>query len=100
MSFRREPPRHDDAAYDTLAFSMRSRAARLGFGAAALIAIGAAGFFLFRSEQQIAVLKSTLRGFDVHARETTDAIGELRVAQQAYVAEGQGLATTSRAASR
>jgi hypothetical protein len=69
---------------------MQSRAARLGFGAAALVAIGAAAFFLFRSEQQIAALKSTLRAFDVHARETTDALAELRVAQQAYVAEGQG----------
>ena len=71
---------------------MQSRAARLGFGAAALVAIGAAAFFLFRSEQQIATLKSTLRAFDVHARETTDALAELRAAQQAYVAEGQGVA--------
>jgi len=37
-------------------------------------------------------LKSTLRAFDVHARETTDALAELRAAQQAYVAEGQGVA--------
>ena len=58
----------------------------------ALVAIGAAAFFLFRSEQQIAALKSTLRAFDVHAREATDALAELRVAQQAYVAEGQGVA--------
>jgi len=71
---------------------MRSRAARLGFGAVALVAIGAAAFFLFRSEQHIAGLKSTLRAFDVHAREAADGLAELRVAQQAYVAEGQGVA--------
>jgi hypothetical protein len=71
---------------------MRSRAARLGFGAAALVAIGAAAFFLFRSEQQITLLKSTLRAFDVHTREAADGLAELRVAQQAYVAEGQGVA--------
>jgi hypothetical protein len=71
---------------------MRSRGARLAFGAAALVAIGAAGFFLFRSEQQISAMKSTLRAFDVRTREVTDALAELRVAQQAYVAEGQGVA--------
>ncbi len=62
------------------------------FGAAALVAVGAAAFFLFRTEQQIASLKSALRGFDVHTREATDALAELRVGQQAYVAEGQGVA--------
>jgi hypothetical protein len=71
---------------------MRSRAARLAFGAAALVAIGAAAFFLFRSEQQTSAMKSTLRAFDVRTREATDALAELRVAQQAYVAEGQGVA--------
>jgi hypothetical protein len=71
---------------------MRSRAARLAFGAAALVAIGAAAAFLFRSEQQIAALKSSLRAFDVHTREATDGLAELRVGQQAYVAEGQGVA--------
>jgi hypothetical protein len=71
---------------------MRSRAARLVFGAAALVAIAAAAFFLFRSEQQISAMKSTLRAFDLRAREATDALAELRVAQEAYVAEGQGVA--------
>jgi hypothetical protein len=71
---------------------MRSRAARLAFGAAALVAIGAAAFFLFRSEQQISAMNRMLRAFDVRTREATDALAELRVAQQAYVAEGQGVA--------
>jgi hypothetical protein len=70
---------------------MRSRAARLAFGAAALVAIGATAFFLFRSEQQTSAMKSTLRAFDLRTREATDALAELRVAQQAYVAEGQGV---------
>jgi hypothetical protein len=61
------------------------------FGAATLVAVGAAAFFLFQTEQQIARLKSTLRTFDVRAREATTALADLRVAQQAYVAEGQGV---------
>jgi hypothetical protein len=61
------------------------------FGAATLVAVGAAAFFLFQTEQQIARLKSTLRAFDVRAREATMALADLRVAQQAYVAEGQGV---------
>src|SRR6476661_2177958 len=70
---------------------MRSRAARMIFGAATLVAVGAAAFFLFQTEQQIARLKSTLRAFDVRAREATTGLADLRVAQQAYVAEGQGV---------
>jgi len=50
------------------------------FGAATLVAVGAAAFFLFQTEQQIARLKSTLRAFDVRAREATMALAELRVA--------------------
>ena len=61
------------------------------FGAATLVAVGAAAFFLFQTEQQIARLKSTLRAFDLRAREATTALADLRVAQQAYVAEGQGV---------
>jgi hypothetical protein len=71
---------------------MRSRTTRLTLGAAALIAIGAATFLLARCERHIAILTSSVRVFDRHARETTDAIAELRVGQQAYVAAGQGVA--------
>jgi len=71
---------------------MRSRTTRLTFGAVALIAIGAATVLLARSERQISILSSSVRAFDRHARETTDAIAELRVGQQAYVAAGQGAA--------
>ena len=37
-------------------------------------------------------MTASVRAFDLHARETADALGELRVAQQAYVAAGQGVA--------
>jgi hypothetical protein len=60
------------------------------FGAATLVAVAGAAFFVFRSEQQIATLKSTLRAFDLQMREATDLLAELRLGQQAYVAEGQG----------
>ena len=69
---------------------MRSRALRLTFGAVACIAIGAAAFLLIRSEEEIGVLVSSVRAFDQHAREATDAFADARVAQQAYVAAGQG----------
>jgi len=66
------------------------------FGAATLVAVGAAAFFLFQTEQQIARLKSTLRAFDGRAREATTALADLRVAQQAYVAEGKASTTGCR----
>ncbi len=61
------------------------------FGAATLVAVGAAAFFLFQTEQQITTQRSTLRAFDLRAREATTVLADLRVAQQAYVAEGQGV---------
>jgi len=70
---------------------MRSRAARLTLGAAAWIAITAAAVFLIRSEQDIARHRAAVRAFDVRAREACDALADLRSAQQAYVAAGQGV---------
>ena len=69
---------------------MRSRALRLTFGAAALIAIGAAAFLLIRSERQIGRLDASVRAFDQQTREAVDALAEARAAQHAYVAAGQG----------
>jgi hypothetical protein len=69
---------------------MRSRTARLTVGAVALIAAGTAAYFLTRSEIQISTLRASIRTFDRHARETAEALAELRSAQQAYVAAGQG----------
>jgi hypothetical protein len=71
---------------------MRSRAARWTFGTVTWIALGAAAFFVFKSEQQIASLTSSLRAFDLHAGEAIDALADLRAAQQAYVSAGQGVA--------
>jgi hypothetical protein len=71
---------------------MRSRAARLTFGAVAWIIFGAAAFFLIHSEQQIVQARSRMQAFDLHARETTDRLADLQASQQAYVAAGQGIA--------
>lgn len=70
---------------------MRSRAARLIFAAAALIMVGLAAVFLIRTEKEIASSRTIVRAFDLHAREATDALADLRFAQQAYVATGQAV---------
>lgn len=71
---------------------MRSRAARLTLGAVAWIALAPAGLFIVRSEQQLATVRNAVRTFDLRAREAADALSDLRAAQQAYVALGQGVA--------
>lgn len=71
---------------------MRSRAVRLSCGAVAWIAVAAAAVFIIGSEKQLATLRADGRAFDLHAREVTDALSDLRAAQQAYVAAGQGVA--------
>ncbi len=69
---------------------MRSRATRLLLGAAALMAIAAATFFVVRSETQISALAASAREFDIAARAAADRLADLRAAQRAYVAAGQG----------
>jgi len=64
---------------------------RLLCGVVAWIAIGAATVFIIRSEKQLAALHADGRAFDLHAREVADALSDLRAAQQAYVAAGQGV---------
>jgi len=56
------------------------------------IVLAAAGFFIFSTHQQILSAASSLRAVDLHAREAADTLVDLRVAQQAYVASGQGVA--------
>jgi len=56
-----------------------------------LIALGAAAFFVFSSERKLALLRADGRDFDRHAREITASLSDLRSAQQAYVAAGQGV---------
>src|SRR2546425_1230308 len=71
---------------------MRSRTVRITVGLLALIALGLAAGFVIRTEQQVTTVTASVRAFDLHARETTDALADLRVGQQAYVAAGQGVA--------
>jgi hypothetical protein len=69
-----------------------SRAPRLVLAAMCCIATGAAAMFVLTSEKQIAERRTNVRAFDLRAREVTDALADLRAAQQAYVAAGQGVA--------
>src|SRR5437868_2544639 len=71
---------------------MRSAAFRVTIGAAAWIAIGVAALLLVRSERQIRDLADGVRAFDRYAREAADSLIDGRMAQQAYVAAGQGTA--------
>src|SRR5262245_45735953 len=68
---------------------MQSRAVRLTCSAAAWLALGAAALFLLQSERQLANAAGAVRAFDASARATADALGDVRAAQQAYVAAGQ-----------
>jgi hypothetical protein len=70
---------------------MRSRAARSIVAVLALIALVASAAFLYRSEKQIADSTVAVGAFDLHAREASDALADLRSGQQAYVAAGQGV---------
>ncbi len=65
---------------------------RLFFSAVAWLAIVAAGLFVFLSERTTRTERTALDAFDRHAREAVDALSDLRVGQQAYVAAGQGVA--------
>ena len=69
---------------------MRSRLVRLAIGSIALIAFAGSAFLLVSSEKQIADSRARMRTFDLHAREARDVLADLRSAQQAYVAAGQG----------
>jgi hypothetical protein len=66
-----------------------SRAARLALSATAWIALGAATFVLFVTEQKITDRRAALRTFDLHAREAAVGLADARAGQQAYVAAGQ-----------
>src|SRR4029453_13045622 len=69
-----------------------SRALRSVVAAICCIAIGATAMFVVPAEQQSAQRRAAMRAFDLRAREMTDALADLRSAQQAYVAAGQGIA--------
>jgi hypothetical protein len=65
---------------------------RVTFAAIAWLALACAAVFLVYSEQQLHQRRIQTRAFDVQGRETTEALSDLRAAQQAYVAAGQGIA--------
>jgi hypothetical protein len=71
---------------------MQSRAMRLILAAVCCIVSGAAAIFLLSFERQIAERRASVHAFDRRVREATEALADLRVAQQAYVAAGQGVA--------
>lgn len=80
---------------------------RVTFAALAWLALAGAALFLINSENHLNQLRLDTRTFDVHAREATESLSDLRAAQQAYVAAGQGIAfwmpkvtTTSEAAAQ
>ena len=69
---------------------MRSRTARWSVCAIAVIALTASSFIVFHSEQQMAPRRAALRSFDTSARDAAASLGNVRAAEQAYVASGQG----------
>ncbi len=80
---------------------------RVTFAAIAWLALAGAAVFLIYSEKQLHQDRILTRAFDVQAREAAEALSDLRAAQQAYVAAGQGIAfwmpkvsTTSDAAAK
>ena len=58
----------------------------------AVIALSGSAFFVFDAEQQITQRGAALRTLDMHTREAARALADVRAAQQAYVAAGQGIA--------
>jgi hypothetical protein len=71
---------------------MQSRAMRLILAAVCCFAGGATATLLLSSEQQIAERRVSERVFDQRAGEAREALADMRTAQQAYVAAGQGVA--------
>ena len=68
---------------------MRSPAARLILGAVALLALGAAAFFVNQTERQVTAVRVAERAFDASARALLNDIPDLRIFQAAYMAAGQ-----------
>ena len=70
---------------------MRSSALRIVCSLLSCIGIGAATGWIAHSEQQIAARRDLTRAFDLRAREASEALADVRAAQEAYVAAGQGV---------
>src|SRR5262249_17558384 len=70
---------------------MRSRAIRLTLAIVAVIAISGLGVFLFWSEAQLNQQHAAFGVFESSTREALDRLADLKIAQAAYVAAGQGV---------
>jgi hypothetical protein len=70
---------------------MRSSALRIVCSLLSCIGIGAATGWIAHSEQQISARRALVRAFDLRAREASEALADVRAAQEAYVATGQGV---------
>ncbi len=68
---------------------MRSRAVRLTLSAMAVGVLAAAGYFVFKTEQQIDSRRAAARRFEERVRAVDRALSDLRMGQHAYVAAGQ-----------
>jgi hypothetical protein len=68
---------------------MRSRAVRLTLGTIAIGVLAAAGFFVFKTEQQVESRRAAARRFEERVRAVDRALSDLRMGQHAYVAAGQ-----------
>src|SRR5262245_22929690 len=71
---------------------MQSHAARLTLSVSSWILFGVAAIVVVVSETRISLDKTALHSFDAQTRQTTESLAEARVAQSAYVANGQSLA--------
>jgi hypothetical protein len=69
---------------------MRSRATRVALGAAAWMALATAAFLIVQSERTQAIGRTSVETFDARVRDVSVALTDLRTAQQAFVAPGQG----------
>ncbi len=69
---------------------MKSRAVRATLFLLFLVAIGAAAYLFWMADSQARVEINTARSFDAQTQVAARAIGDLRLAQQGYVAAGQG----------
>jgi hypothetical protein len=58
-------------------------------GAVALLALGAAAFFVNQTERQVTAVRVAERAFDASARALVNDLADLRIFQAAYMAAGQ-----------
>src|SRR5437879_4998611 len=69
---------------------MHSRVLRIVLAVACISGVAATAAFIRSFEQTLTARRAALRDGDARAREATDALADVRAAQQAYIAFGQG----------